>query len=450
MTRGGYILLVVLCAVWLGTRAATQWAGFDYDEPAHVGTVVEVREFAGLAPADRFPEIIVNPQTVEPRFHMFPPLPYLLMAGATSVIQSDQRAVAAIQFKTIHGKGIAEAASVDPVATSVLLVSRAFSALMALVAVTSAGLAVRALQRPGSTWTVPAIVTVGMSLMPGVHSMAASVTASTWALAAVGLVCAATAWAVRCNWSRETTAAVVAVSAFAVAARASAYPVLMLVPLAMLVSRLSIRAWVFRLGLIAAAVAVANGWWIVRNILVNGDPLGANIYLSTVADVAACNIARESHVWCAAASGPWPAWTLLTSTDIFWVYLSRMLVRRTWIDSLTLVLWVGMVVLPAVLVVADRLRPRLRGSRYEFAHLMALSSAGMAMLAFVLAVTLAGRIGWYIYSRDTFIALIPLVIAVAALADLRQDRLRTICFGLGLAFAAAANAGFMLAVLPNV
>ena len=49
--------------------------------------------------------------------------------------------------------------------------------------------------------------------------------------------------------------------------------------------------------------------------------------------------------------------------------------------------------------------------------------------------------------RDTFIASIPLVVAVAALADLRQDRLRTVFFGSGLAFAAAANAGFMLAVL---
>ena len=450
MTRGGYVLMVALCAVWLGTRAATQWAGFDYDEPGHVGTVVQVREFAGLAPAHRFPEIIVNSHPLEARYHMFPPLPYLLMAGATSVIQSDQRVVAAIQFKTIHGKSIAEAARVDPVATTVLLVSRAFSALMALVAVTSAGLAVRALQRPGSTWTVPAIVTVGMSLMPGVHSMAASVTASTWALAAVGLMCAATAWAVRCNWSREATAAVIAASVFAVAVRASAYPALILAPLAMLVSRLTIPASIFRLGLIAAAVAVANGWWIVRNVLVNGDPLGANTHLNTIADVAACAISRESPVWCAAASGPWPAWTLLTSTDIFWVYLSRMLVRKTWIDSLTLVLWIAMVVLPAVVVIADRTRRRLHGSRYAFAHLMAVGSAGMATLAFVLTVTLAGRIGWYSYSRDMFIALIPLVIAVAALADLRQDRLRVLCLGLGLAFAAAANAGFMLTVLPNV
>ena len=71
--------------------------------------------------------------------------------------------------------------------------ARALSALMALLAVVSVGLAVRNLQQPGSTWSVPAVATVGLALMPGLHSMGASVTASTWALAAVGLTCAATA-----------------------------------------------------------------------------------------------------------------------------------------------------------------------------------------------------------------------------------------------------------------
>ena len=365
MTRRAYIFLVVVCAIWFGARAVTQWAGFDFDEPAHVGTVMEVREFAGLAPADRFPEIIVNPQTVEPRFHMFPPLPYLVMAAATVVAQTDQQEVASVDFHGIHGKSIADAASIDSVATTVLLVSRALSSLMALVAVTSVGLAVRNLQRPESTWTVPAVVTVGMALMPGVHSLAASVTASTWALAAVGLTCATTAWAVRSNWSLQSTTAVVIAAVFVVAARASAYPVLLLVPLAMLSSRLTLRASVLRMGAIGLAIGAANGWWIVRNMLVNGDPLGANIYLSTVADVAICRIARESPVWCGAATGPWPAWTLLTSTEIFWVYLSRMLVRRTWIDSLTIVLWISMVVVPALLVIADRVR---RGSRGAYGY----------------------------------------------------------------------------------
>ena len=450
MSRRGYVLLVAVCAVWLAIRAATQPAGFDFDEPAHVGTVIEIRAFAGLAPAERFPEIIVDPHTVEPRFHMFPPLPYLLMAAATVVAQSGQQEVASVDFHRIHGLDIANAASIDPVATSVLLVSRAFSVLMALIAVASSGLAVRNLQRPASTWTAPAVVTLGMSLMPGVHSLAASVTASTWALAAVAAMCAATTWAVRSNWSRESTAGVVMSAVFVVAARASAYPVLLLIPLAMFASRLTLQSSAIRLGLIGTVLVAANGWWIVRNVLVNGDPLGANIYLSTVADVAACRIARESPLWCGAATGPWPAWTLLASTDIFWVYLSRMLVRRTWIDTLTIMLWIGMVVVPALIVIADRVRRSSRGAFGYFELLLAGSGASMAMLAFVLAVTLAGEIGWYIYSRDTFIALIPLVVAVTVLADARRDRLREFCFGSGLAFAAAANAGFVLAVLPNV
>ena len=424
MSGRAYLLLVIVCAAWLGARAATQPAGFDFDERAHLGTIAEMREFSGLAPAHLFPEIIVNPRTVEPRFHMFPPLPYLVVAGATAAAQT------------------------DPTSAGVLGVARALSALMALLAVVSVGLAVRNLQQPGSTWSVPAVATVGLALTPGLHSMGASVTASTWALAAVGMTCAATAWAVRCDWSLGATAAVVGAAAFAVAARASAYPVLLLIPLAMLVSRVTLRAAVLRLSAVAAAVILANGWWMVRNVLVTGDLLGANVYLSTVADVAACDIARESQVWCRAATGPWPAWTLLTSTDVFWVYLSRMLVRRTWIDALTIALWIGMVVLPAAWLVIYRVRHEVSRPLTSFPLLLAGSGVGTALLAFVLAVNLAAQIGWSIYARDTFIALIPLVVAVAVLADLRHDRLRTLCFGSGLAFAAAANIGFMLAVLP--
>ena len=421
-----YLLVVAACAVWLGLRAATQPSGFDFDESAHLGTIAEIREFGGLAPADRFPEIIVNPRSVEPRFHMFPPLPYLAVAAATAVGQT------------------------DPTAAGVLGIGRAFAALMALCTVVAVGLAVRNLQRPHATWNVPAIVTVGLALMPGVHAMGASVTASTWALAAVGYICLTTTWAVRCDWSLGATAAVAGAAAFAIAARASAYPLLVLIPLAMLASRISLRAAVVRLGAMAAVVALANGWWMVRNLLVTGDLLGADVYLSTVAEVAACNIARESQEWCREATGPWPAWTLLTSTDIGWVFLSRMLVRRTWIDSLTIVLWIGMVVLPAAAVVIDRVRHGVGGRLASFPLVLAASGAGAALLAFALAVNLSAQMGWSIYARDAFIALIPLVVAVAVLADLRQDRLRTLCLGSGLAFAAAANFGFMLAVLPDV
>ena len=218
MSGRAYLLVVIVCAAWLGARAATQPAGFDFDERAHLGTIAEMREFSGLAPAHLFPEIIVNPRTVEPRFHMFPPLPYLVVAGATAAAQT------------------------DPTSAGVLGVARALSALMALLAVVSVGLAVRNLQQPGSTWSVPALVTVGLALTPGLHSMGASVTVSTWALAAVGMTCAATAWAVRRDWSLGATAAVAGAAAFTVAARASAYPVLLLIPLAILASRVTLGA----------------------------------------------------------------------------------------------------------------------------------------------------------------------------------------------------------------
>lgn len=424
MSGRAYLLLLVACAVWLAARAATQPPGFDFDEQAHLGTIAEMRQFGGLAQADAFPDIIVNPQTVEPRFHMFPPLPYLAVAGATAVFQT------------------------DPTSDGVLGIGRALSAFMAFLAVLSVGLAVRNLQQPGSTWSVPALATLGLALTPGVHFMGASVTASTWALAAVAMTCAATSWAVRRDWSLSATLAVVVVAAFVVASRASAYPSLLLIPLAMFASRITFKATVLRLGAVGVAVILVNGWWMVRNVLVTGDFLGADVYLSTVADVAACNIARESQAWCRAATGPLPAWSLFASTDVFWIFLSRMLVRRTWIDTLTIALWIGMVVLPSVAVVVYRVRREVGGLLRSFPLLLAASGAGTGLLALALAVNLSARMGWSIYARDAFIALIPLVVAVVVLADRRHDRLRILCLGSALAFAAASNFGFMLAVLP--
>ena len=82
--------------------------------------------------------------------------------------------------------------------------------------------------------------------------------------------------------------------------------------------------------------------------------------------------------------------------------------------------------------------------------ILAFAAASLVVpaVSFGLALSLSARLGWYAYLRDMFILSIPLVVAVAVLADLRLDRFRTLCFGSGLAFAAAANAGFMLGVLP--
>ena len=75
---------------------------------------------------------------------------------------------------------------------------------------------------------------------------------------------------------------------------------------------------------------------------------------------------------------------------------------------------------------------------------------GLAAAAsgFAAAVTLSAQVGWFAFLRDMFILSLPLAVAIAALAAARPDRLRTVCFTGGLTFAAAANAGFVLAVLP--
>ena len=337
MSGRAYLLLVIVCAAWLGARAATQPAGFDFDERAHLLTVVQIREFGGLPGAEHFPEII-RPDTYESNqatYHAFPPLPYLLMAGATSVLNA------------------------EPSVTGVLGVSRVFSALMAIVAIVTVGLAVRNLQPAGSTWSAPAVVTFGFALMPSLHSMGASVTASIWALAAVGLTVASTAWAVRSNWSYGPTIAVAGSAAFVVAARANAYPVLLLVPLAIFVTRLSLRSAVLRLVVVTAVALLVNGWWLVRNALVTGDVLGTGTYIQVHVDSQYFgSVVREGTHWSHASSAPWPAWSLLTSTDWLWVVLSRMLVRVTWIDPLTIGLWLAMVLVPAVAVFVTRPCPR--------------------------------------------------------------------------------------------
>ena len=423
MSGRAYLLLVIVCAAWLGARAATQPAGFDFDADRHLVTIAQIREFGGLAPADQFRDVTLVPGTVESRFHVFPPLPYLLMAGTTALAQT------------------------DPTPDGVFGLARAFSAAMATLAIVGAGLGVRNLQPLGRGWTVPAVVTVGLALMPATHSLGASVTASTWAFASVGLTTAAATWAVRRNWSTGATLAVLGAATFAVASRQSAYPALLLIPLALFAARVGIRGSVLRLAWIGLAVLAVNGWWLVRNFLATGDPLGTSVYLNAHAQAGLCNIARESPVWCNVATGPWPAWTLMTSTDVLWVFLSRMLVRLTWIDPLTIALWIGMVVISAVGIVAVRVGQD-RDAIPGFLPAVAATGIVSAGLATVYPITLSAEIGWSIYARDAFIALIPLVVAIVVLADLRHDRLRTLCLGSGLAFAAAANFGFMLAVLP--
>ena len=345
MSGREYLVVAALCVAYLGARAATQPASFDFDASAHLGTIAQVRQFGGLAPAERFPEIVFDlPRWVT--YHHLPPLPYLLMAGVTGLGQT------------------------EPTAAGVLGVARAFSALFAVVTVLSAGVAARNLHRAGierrsgiggdpgreydGSWTAAAVVTAGLTLMPSLHAMGASATTSTWAFASVGLTTAATTWAMRRGWSRGATIALAACAAFVVAVRPTAYPVLLLIPLAMLAAGLSPRAAAPRLGVIAAAALAMNSWWLIRQGLVTGDPLGTVIHVQQHLDGSYLGTIRESTLW-PRADAPWPQWTLVTSSDWLWVALSRMLLRQTWIDPLTLALWAVLGLAPAVVVVAARI-----------------------------------------------------------------------------------------------
>ena len=159
---------------------------------------------------------------MESRFHVFPPLPYLLMAGTTALART------------------------SPTPEGVLGLARAYSALMAIMAVVGAGIAVRNLQQRGS-WLDRAggHATIGLALMPGLalngcqrhrqyvgpRGRGAELRGNYHLGGATQLV------------GSVPPLAVIGVAAFAVAAtRQSAYPALMLLmPLAMLVSRGSLR-----------------------------------------------------------------------------------------------------------------------------------------------------------------------------------------------------------------
>lgn len=425
-----YLLVVVLCALWLGIRTATQPIYHDFDEAGHLRTVAQIRELGGLPGSERIPDIIRPWQYHPPRvlYHTFPPYPYLVMAGATALVQT------------------------EPTLEGVLGVSRAVSATMVLIAILAAGLAVRILQPPESTWSAPAAVTVGLAILPSVHSMGASVTASTWAFAAVAGCVASIAWAWRRNWSSGSTLAVAGAVTFVIASRPSAYPVLILLPLALVASRLDVRAVMLRLAVVMAAVALVNGWWLLRSALVTGDLLGTSIYVDiNVEDYVGAS--REGPIWRRAASTSWPVWTLLTSTDWFWLALSRILGRGlwldriVWVDPISIVLWTVMVLAPAVLVIVRRVGEFRDDEMRLVKSLLAGGIVAMAVPFFAVLV-LSLQIGWFASIRDTFINATVLVVAVAALAGKRKDGLRSLCFGLGLAFAAATNAGFVLLMLP--
>lgn len=421
MSGRGFIVVAALCAAYLAARAATQPASFDFDESAHLETIAHIRQFNGLPPAELYPDILFDSQTLRPAYHHFSPVPYLMVAGATAVAQT------------------------APTSAGILGISRAFSTILAVIAVVTAGLATRNLQVHGATWSAPAAVTAGLTLMPGLHSMGASMTASIWAFAGVGLTTAATAWAARRGWSRGSTLMVAACAAFVIAARASAYPILLLIPTAMLMARLGPRAAALRLGFIAAFALAVNGWWLIRNGLIIGDLLGTGIHVQVHIDGGYFALIRESSLWRRAAVAPWPEWSLLTSSDWLWVGISRMLVRKTWIDPLTLGLWFSMVLAPSASVLVARIWRDRTAARAT----LPFAAAGIIMcgVSFGLALSLSARLGWFTYLRDVFIVSIPLIAAVAALAAARRDRLRAVFFGAGLAFAAAANAGFLLAVL---
>ncbi len=429
MSGQAYLLLVFVCALWLGVRAATQPALHDFDEHSHLLTVAQVRQFGGMPPASLAQDLIFSRERNEVTYHHFQPTPYLVMAGLTSMART------------------------EPSTAGVLGIGRALSALLALSAVTAAGIAVRNLQRSGSDWRAPAVVTAGMSLMPAVHSLGASVTASTWALSAVALTTVATTWAVRRNWSPWSSMAVAAAAAFTLAVRASAYPILLLIPLAMIESRLSALEIARKLVAITALSLAVNGWWIIRSILVNDDWLGASVHVHAHVEGGYLETVREAVLWREVSLDPWPIWSLLTSTDWLWLTLSRILSRGLWlhriewVDPVTIALWIGMVVAPTSAVLIHRLS-RAKESRRSFIYLMLLGGLIMTSVSLYSAANLSAQLGWFAHIRDTFIVSLPVVVALAVLADERQDTLRDICFLSGIGFACAANAGFVLLMLP--
>ena len=219
---------------------------------------------------------------------------------------------------------------------------------MASLTLIIVGLSIRRLAPQSDGWTASTFATAGLVLMPGFHSAAASGSPESLMFLAIASLTGAVIHAMRRKWSLTATLLVGASAALLVSTRQVGYPTLILVPMALLGSRLGLRNTMVRLGTIASVTIGVNCWWMIRSYLLFGDPVGAAAHVEATRASGHSLSTRENELWTRSSSALFPEFTLLSSTPWFWVQESRMLLRTIWIAPVALAGWIAAVILPTL------------------------------------------------------------------------------------------------------
>ena len=359
-------LAIGIVVLWI---ALTPFS-WDNDEQGHYWTARDIYADGHLPSANEFPAVMLPSAPKQAanqfRYHALPPTYYLIVA-------------ALFNFQPETTAGFMPGA----------LIGRGFSAFLYVLAVVAIYFMARLLVSGDED--VAALLAVGFALIPQVASTGASITADAFVLTSVSLMGWASAYAVRRDWDWSATVYVGLASALILMSRPTALPVL-LVPVVMFVTCVRRDVWQGLIKAVAiASLAVGpNLWWMIRNLIIFGEPLGATTHVGYM-DVRGVYAATSEFAMYKGGSGWTGLLDLLFSTD----WLSRFH-TRLWFtgryDSLSLfgvilAATLAMNILIAILFAVGRLRSRVDILRRGITTMPAALLTGLVATAVLAAVT---------------------------------------------------------------
>ena len=248
-------LAIGIVVLWI---ALTPFS-WDNDEQGHYWTARDIYAVGHLPSVNEFPAVMLpsapNQAPNQFRYHALPPTYYLIVA-------------ALFNFQPEATAGFMPG----------VLIGRGFSAVLYVLAVVSIYFMARLLVSGDED--IAALLAVGFALIPQIASTGASITADALVLTSVSLLGWASVHAVRRDWDWPATAFVGLASALILMSRPSALPVL-LVPVVMFAgcARRDMRKLVIKAIAIVGLALVPNLWWMIRNLAIFGEPLGATSHV---------------------------------------------------------------------------------------------------------------------------------------------------------------------------
>jgi hypothetical protein len=314
---------------------------WDNDEQGHYWTARDIYLDGRLPVSNEFPAAMFPSQPKQAagqfRYHALPPTYYVIVAALFNVQPGAD-------------------AGLLPGA----LIGRGFSAFLYVLAVVAVYHMARLFAAGNED--VAALLAAGFAMIPQVASTGASITADALVLTSVSLLGWASVHAVRRDWDWTATACVGLASALILMSRPSALPVL-LVPMVMFAgsARRDMRKLVIKAMAIVGLAVVPNLWWMIRNLVMFGEPLGATAHVGYM-DVKGVYAATSEFAMYKAESGWIGLPNLLFSTDWLLRFHTRLWFTGRY-DSLSLFGWILAAALTASILIAilfaiGRLRPQ--------------------------------------------------------------------------------------------